>query len=219
MLFNVFLARKLPILESCILVIHVFAFFGIIVALWVLSARLDARTVFTGFSDGGGWGSLGASTLAGITTGIFPLLGVDCAVHMSEELRSASRSIPRSIVWTTVLNGVFAWVMIISLTFCIGPGNLSEILASPTGFPFMAVFLNSTKSTASATALAVWVVLMSKSSNFSVSFLPPMLWEISSHLGGREEHPLSLYYAFRIYYDFKSLSLFFFFSYLPSVQY
>lgn len=65
--FNTFLARKLPIIESCILIIHVFAFFGILVTLWVLSPRFDSETVFTEFSDGGGWGSLGGSTLVGST--------------------------------------------------------------------------------------------------------------------------------------------------------
>lgn len=161
-LFNTFLARKLPIIESCILVIHVFAFFGILVTLWVLSPRLDAGTVFGEFRDGGGWGSTGASTLVGITSGIFPLLGADSAVHMSEELRDAGRVIPRSMICTTVLNGIFGWIMIITFTFCIGPGNLDSILATPTGYPFLAVFLNSTGSIAATTAMAVWIVLMSK---------------------------------------------------------
>lgn len=99
-----------------------------------------------------------------VTSGIFPLLGADSAVHMSEELRGASRMIPRSMIWTTIINGLFGWIMVITFTFCIGPGNLDAILASPTGYPFMAVFQNSTGSTASATAMAVWVVLMSECS-------------------------------------------------------
>lgn len=75
--FNTLLARKLPLIEGVALAVHVFAFFGIIVTLWVLSDTADAETVFTDFSDGGGWGSLGGSALVGITAGVLPLLGAD----------------------------------------------------------------------------------------------------------------------------------------------
>lgn len=68
-LFNVTLAKKLPMIEAVILIIHIFAFFGIIVPLWVLAPRANARDVFNIFSDGGGWGSLGTSALVGITAG------------------------------------------------------------------------------------------------------------------------------------------------------
>lgn len=67
--FNITLARRLPLIEGIILVIHIYAFFGIIVSLWVLSPRASAKEVFTVFSDDGGWGSLGTSALAGITAG------------------------------------------------------------------------------------------------------------------------------------------------------
>ncbi|EXA29495.1 hypothetical protein FOVG_19027 [Fusarium oxysporum f. sp. pisi HDV247] len=75
--FNIHLARKLPLIEAIVLVIHVFAFFGILITLWVLSPRADAKAVFTQFSDGGGWNSIGGSTLVGILAGVLPLLGAD----------------------------------------------------------------------------------------------------------------------------------------------
>lgn len=68
--FNTFLARKLPMIEAVILIIHVFAFFGILVPLWVLAPRASAKDVFTDFSDGGGWGNLGLSALVGFNGGI-----------------------------------------------------------------------------------------------------------------------------------------------------
>lgn len=80
LLFNVFLARSLPLIESIVLVVYICAFFGVMVTLWVLAPLSDASTVFTQFADGG-WNSLGASTLVGITSGIIPLLGADAAVH------------------------------------------------------------------------------------------------------------------------------------------
>lgn len=68
--FNITLAKMLPIIEAVILIIHIFAFFGIIVPLWVLAPESSAKSAFTVFSDGGDWGSVGASALIGITAGV-----------------------------------------------------------------------------------------------------------------------------------------------------
>lgn len=103
--FNMALARKLPLIEAGLLTIHVLGFIGILVPLWVLSPRTPASEVFTTFTDGGGWGSLGASTLVGVMNGIYPLLGADAAVHMSEELQDAAKTLPQSIVFTTLFSG------------------------------------------------------------------------------------------------------------------
>lgn len=35
-----------------------------------------------------------------------PLIGADAVVHMSEEIHDAGRNIPRSMITTTVVNGV-----------------------------------------------------------------------------------------------------------------
>ncbi|KAL6918845.1 hypothetical protein ACHAPO_010537 [Fusarium lateritium] len=164
--FNTLLARKLPLIEAIVLVIHIFAFFGILVTLWVLSPRANAKDVFTQFSDGGGWGSLGGSALVGIIAGTIPLLGGDAAVHMSEELRDASSTLPKAMILTTVVNGFFGWMMVITFCFCIG--DLGQVISSPTGQPFMQVFLNSTQSVASATAMSTFIVAMTIFANLTV---------------------------------------------------
>ncbi|KAG6365774.1 hypothetical protein INS49_007385 [Diaporthe citri] len=158
-LFNTVLARKLPLIEAIILVIHIFAFFGILVTLWVLApVNSSPKQVFTQFSDGGGWRSLGGSALIGITSGIYPLIGGDAAVHMSEELRDAGKTLPKCMIWTTVVNGGLAWVMIITFCFCVG--DREEVLNSPTGYPFMQVFYNAVRSTRGATAMSVFITIM-----------------------------------------------------------
>lgn len=49
-LFNTVLARKLPLIEGVVLIIHIFAFIGILVTLWVLSPLTDPKKVFTEFT-------------------------------------------------------------------------------------------------------------------------------------------------------------------------
>lgn len=81
-LFNIFLARRLPLVEGILLVIYIVGFFVIIIPLWVLAPRADAREVFTTFNNAGGWNSKGTAFMVGLS-GIIPgLAGYDCAVHM-----------------------------------------------------------------------------------------------------------------------------------------
>jgi choline transport protein len=102
-LFNIFLAKRLPIIESVILVGHVFGFVAIITVLWVMGPISDPHTTFTTFNDGGGWGNKGLSALAGIMASVGPLLSGDSPAHMSEELRDATRNLPRAMIWTVMV--------------------------------------------------------------------------------------------------------------------
>lgn len=86
--------------------IHIWAFLAVIVTLWVLSPTADAKAVFTTFSDGGGWGIAGGSTMIGISAAVLTFFGGDAPVHMSEELKDASSTVPRAMIWTTVINGL-----------------------------------------------------------------------------------------------------------------
>ncbi len=81
-LFNTFLAKKLPMVEGLILIIHIVGLFAIVIPLWVLAPRNTAKAVFTEFSNGGGWSSTGTSVMVGLSTSIVSMLGFDCGVHM-----------------------------------------------------------------------------------------------------------------------------------------
>lgn len=142
-----------------------FAFFAVIAVLWALSPVADAKTVFTQFNDGGDWRSLGTASLIGISASAVPLIGGDAAAHMAEELRDASKSLPRSMILTAVVNGALGWVMIITFCFCIG--NVQEVLSTPTGYPFIQVFYNATGSTAATTALTSFIIFVSAAGNLT----------------------------------------------------
>lgn len=81
--FNTVLAKKLPLVEGLLLVLHVLGLFAIIITLWVLSPTADAHAVWTEFTNAGGWNSSGTATMIGMLSPIISMLGFDCAVHMS----------------------------------------------------------------------------------------------------------------------------------------
>lgn len=85
---------------------------------------------------------------------------------MSEELRDASKNLPRAMIWSTVINGAMGFIMII--TFCMTIGNLDDILSSPTGQPFIAVFWQATQSYAGTNILSALVIFQQIFCNLSL---------------------------------------------------
>ncbi|WPH02746.1 putative amino-acid permease [Acrodontium crateriforme] len=155
--FNTLLATRLHLVEGAILVVHIFGFFVILVPLWVLSPRVSSQEVWTGFSDGG-WGSTGLSTLIGIVASVLPLLGADASVHMAEELQDAAHTLPRTMLWSVGINGFMGWIVAITFCYCIG--DLTTVLATPTGYPFIQVFYNTTQSYAAANVMTTIIIAM-----------------------------------------------------------
>lgn len=66
------------------------------------------------------------------------------------------------MVLTSFFDGFFAWIIIITVCFCLG--DVSQVSKRPIGYPYMTVFLDTTQSTylctRGATAMAIWNALM-----------------------------------------------------------
>ncbi len=63
--FNTVLAKKLPLVEAFLLVLHVLGLFAIIIVLWILAPIANAHDVWFRFSNAGGWNSNGTATMVG----------------------------------------------------------------------------------------------------------------------------------------------------------
>ncbi|TKA70810.1 hypothetical protein B0A55_07428 [Friedmanniomyces simplex] len=164
-LFNTFFARKLPLIEGVILIIHVFGFFAILIPLWVLAPRNTAHAVFTEFTNADRWSSQGLACLVGIIGPMYSLLGPDSAVHMSEEIRDASRVLPLGMVWTLILNGATGFIMVITFAFCIT--DVEAALAPSYYFTYIDTFYNATGSRAAASVMTALITLMCLCSTIS----------------------------------------------------
>jgi amino acid transporter len=113
-LMNTYGAKKLPILEGIVLVVQVVGFFSIIIPLWVLSPKASASEVFGSFSNYGGWSSIGAACFVGSITATASFAGSDAAARMAEETEDASKAVPRMIMLTIAVNGLMAFIFIIT---------------------------------------------------------------------------------------------------------
>jgi choline transport protein len=114
-LMNTYGAKKLPMLEYIMLVVQLVGFICIITALWALpSPKAPASEVFTSFSNFGGWPNIGTACFVGSITATASFAGSDAAAHMAEEVEDASRAVPRMIMLTIAVNGLMAFVFIIT---------------------------------------------------------------------------------------------------------
>lgn len=154
----------LPRFEGFILVLHIIGFFAILIPLVTMADHGNANEVFTDFLNLGGFPSQGLSFFVGMVGCIFAFAGGDAAVHvclayghsvkilltldftyqMSEEITNASTAVPASIMLSVLINGSLGFGMLLGMLFCLGDIELA--LKSPTGYPFMSIFLQATGS-------------------------------------------------------------------------
>ena len=87
----------------------------------------------------------------------------DAAAHLSEEMPRPSRNVPLAMVGSVVVNGIIGFGYTLMLLFSLG--DLTSLLTSPTGFPFMQLYLNVTKSGAGATVLSLIISLIATAAN------------------------------------------------------
>lgn len=164
-LFNTFFVRKLPLVEGLVLVLHIFGFFGILIPLWIFAPHAPSKEVWTGFEQEMGWPSMGVACLVGLTTPIYALIGPDAAVHMAEEVRDASRTLPLAMVSTLILNGSAGFIMAVTFAYCLGPLKLA--IEAPYFFSFIGTFYYATNSHAGTTVMTCIITLLTLCSAIS----------------------------------------------------
>jgi amino acid transporter len=123
-----------------------------------MAPKNTASFVFTENTNSSGWSNNGVSWLIGLLSTVYPMLGYDAAAHVSEEIPHPSRNVPLVMVGSVVINGVMGFGYTIMLLYSTGP--LKALLETPTGFPFMQIYLNATRSHAGATIMSLILVLI-----------------------------------------------------------
>ena len=181
-IFNTFLAKKLPMVEGMVLIIHIVGFFAVLIPLWILAPRNPAEQVFTEFLNLGGWNSNGLAFMVGLLSPVYNLIGADSAVHMSEEIKDDSLVLPRAIMWAAGINGTMGFIMIITFCFCLG--SVFDIVQSATGYPFIQVFFNVTNSYAGASIMtAILIVNITSACISTVATVSRQTWSFARDNG------------------------------------
>lgn len=77
---------------------------------------------------------------------------------MSEEIVNAEVVVPRSIMLSVLINGSLGFAMLLTTLFSLG--NIEKALNSPTGFPFLEIFLQATDSVGGTATMGAIVTTM-----------------------------------------------------------
>ncbi|KAK3312555.1 amino acid/polyamine transporter I [Apodospora peruviana] len=171
--------RALARFEGIVLILHLAGFFGVLVPLVYLAPHNDARTVFTTFVNEGGWPTQAMSFFVAFPSLATSLVGADCAVHMSEEIQSASLVVPRALMYTVLINGSLAFAMIIALMFCLTDLPSALGAAETTFYPFLQVF-SAAVGPSGACVMAGIVLVLAIASGVSIyASASRMLWSFS----------------------------------------
>ncbi|PYH32211.1 amino acid permease [Aspergillus neoniger CBS 115656] len=157
LLVNSFGARLLPKIEGLILILHTAGFLAILIPLVYLAPHKNGEFVFANFTNTSGWKSSGLTWLIGLMGTNLPFIGYDGPCHMSEEVVNASVIVPWCMIATIMLNGVLGFAMVLAFLFCVG--DLDAALDSATGYDFIEVFFNATKSHAGTSVMTAIVIV------------------------------------------------------------
>ena len=86
--------------------------------------------------------------------------------QMSEEIQNAALVVPRSIMTSIFINGALGFSVLVVLLFSLN--DVEKALKSPTAYPYMQIFLDSTGSVAGATAMASIIGVIAFSANIAI---------------------------------------------------
>lgn len=128
------------------------------------------------------------------------LVGADAAVHvsepgsfephtislimlkMSEEIENPSVTVPRSIITSIMINGCLGFGILMATLF--GLGDLDSVLKSPTGYPYMEIFLQATRSITGTIVMAAIVTALGICSTIGfVATSSRMTWSFARDRG------------------------------------
>lgn len=92
--------------------------------------------------------------------------GSDSAAHMSEEVKNAGIVVPRSMMWSYIMNGALGFIMLVSLLFSIP--DVEAAINDPTGYSFLWVF-QQTMPTRGTNVLTTIILVLVIAGNISVN--------------------------------------------------
>ncbi|KAF2664356.1 putative GABA permease [Microthyrium microscopicum] len=168
-LFNIYGGPLLAPMGNPMMFLHVALFVVIIAIFWALGPTVSAREVFVELSNTGGWSSIGLALCVGQVSAIFGLMFGDAdhslkfetSAHMSEEVQDAAVSVPKSMVYSFVINSFMGLVLVVSYLFALP--SVDDAVAESSGFAFLYVFQQAmpVKGVNAVTALLVIVLYWS----------------------------------------------------------
>lgn len=122
---NGIFVNQLPRLQKIMTFPHGLGWIAVIVVMWVLAPHATAHDVFFNWQSFG-WTNMGLSVMVGQITTVYFLIASDSAAHLAEEVKYASKSVPRAMVWAFSINALIGFVVLTTFLFALP--SVSDVL-------------------------------------------------------------------------------------------
>ena len=155
---NILGIKKFPHIETVAFIFFICLFFVFLVPLVYLTPQSSAKFVFTDYENSSGWDSDGLVWFIGLLNAAYTFVGIDGTSHMAEEVRKADVNVPRSMVMSQLLNGIFAIAMTIIILF--GIGDIKAMLSTKTKYPIIQILYGATGSKGATTVLITLMTII-----------------------------------------------------------
>jgi choline transport protein len=113
--------------------------------------RATASFIFTDTTNQSGWPSDRFAFILAVSNAVYAFLGSDCGAHLCEEIPNPGRNVPKAIMYPLVMGLITAFPFACSLMYSIT--DLTAVLNTATGLPFIEIYYQGTGSAAAASVL------------------------------------------------------------------
>lgn len=139
-IFNGIFVNQLPRLQKIMAFPHGLGWIAVIIVLWVLAPHASAHDVFLNWQSFG-WSNMGLSAMVGQITTVYFLIASDSAAHLAEEVKDASKSVPRAMMWAFTVNSVVGLIVLTTFLFAIpSVADTLDPTINISGYAFIYVF-------------------------------------------------------------------------------
>lgn len=137
---NIWATKLLPITQYLLFFLHTVGYVVIMTLFWVMPKKhVPASEVFGKFENAGHWSSIGLALMVGQISAAYALVSSDAAAHLSEEVKDAGLTVPRSMWWAFVINVFMGLLFIVSFLFAM-PNVHDALKYAGETFPFFYVY-------------------------------------------------------------------------------
>lgn len=139
-------SRKIALLQRISSIFHTSIVIIYLTALPIGTAKRahhfnDGSFIFGKFDDFSDWPT-GFQFILSMTTAIYAIGAFDCCIHMSEEAKNASSSVPIGIIGSATISIILGFFIIVCTSACMNKDILA-VINTPTGFPIAQVIYDS----------------------------------------------------------------------------
>jgi amino acid transporter len=104
-----------------------------------------------------------------------PLTG---PILIAEEIKNVSQTLPNAIMAGVAVNGILGFLMVITLCFTLG--DVTNILTTPTGYPFIQIIFNATQNYPATNVMTSIVIIVFTSAVISeIATSSRQLWSFA----------------------------------------